>query len=235
MPNRASNFLLALMLAAATAAAQEVTPTPVPAASPGPQPQSKTTDASGVVLAAKSKDYLPAPPIDSDGETRSVSAKIAADLSLGMPKFNPPTPTPVPTAEPQDMRDVDKPKNGIIRLPKYVVREARPPIFRNRDLYTKEGILDLTMKSHAGLMFGNILGLNANNKPGSPAYQMMVDDQRQENMDDLADTAHAMARGGDSAESSYILQQSQATYSRGGAWDWSGTGPIGTLTGDGGK
>jgi hypothetical protein len=228
MKNRASNLLLALLISAGTAAAQDGAPAPAQGASPD---AAVTTDASSVVLAAKPREYAPpAPPTASDGVTRTVSPGIAAALSAGMPRFSPPTPTPVPTAEPES----DKPKNGIVRLPAYLVREARPPIFRNRDLFTKEGMLDLTMKAHAGLEFGNILGLNANPKPGSPAYQMMVDDERQESMDDLFDTAHAMAQGGDNAKAAYILQQSDSTYMRGGGtWDWSGSGPVGSLTGAG--
>jgi hypothetical protein len=188
------------------------------------------------VLAAKQKDNLPALPVDSDGETRTVSPRVAAALSAGMPKFSPPTPTPAQVAEPQDLRDTDKPKNEIHRLPKYVVREARPPIFRDRDLYTQTGLIDLYFKNHPGLIVGNILGLNSSPKPGSPAYQMMMDDERKDNMDDLADTAHAMAQGGDAAGASYILQQSQNTYMRGGGtWDWTSTGPVGGILGGGGK
>jgi hypothetical protein len=227
MLNRAPKILLAFMVAAAVAAAQQVTPTPVPGAagnsdsSPPAGPQ--TNDASGIVLAAKPKDYIPAPPVDSDGQTRSVSPGIAAALSAGMPKFSPPTPTPTPVAEPQDLRDIDKPKNEIHRLPKYIVRETRPPIFRDRDLFTQTGLIDLYFKNHPGLVIGNILGLNS-----AAALQMYQDDQRKESMDDLADTAHAMAQGGDAAEGSYILQQSQSTYMRGGGtWDWSGSGPVG--------
>jgi hypothetical protein len=239
MLNRASKILLALIASAAGAAAQQAPPNPAPApAANAPAPTAAgapESDASGILLAPKSRDPMPMPPVDSDGETRTVSSKVAAALSLGMPKYSPPTPTPTPVAEPQDLRDIDKPKNEIHRLPKYVVREARPPIFRERDLFTKEGMLDLTMKRHAGLQFGNILDLNANPKPGSPAYQMMVDDQRAENMDDMKDTAHALSQG-DPDAASYILQQTQSTYMRGGGtWDWSSTGPVGGILGGGGK
>jgi hypothetical protein len=240
MLNRASKILVALIAAASSAAAQQTAPDPGTAPTPvAPAPQAPVTqesDASGILLAPKSRDAMPMPPVDSDGETRTVSSKVAAALSMGMPKFSPPTPTPTPAAaEPEDLRDIDKPRNEIHRLPKYVVREARPPIFRERDLFTMDGMLDLTMKRHSGLIIGNILGLNSNPKPGSPAYQMMVDDERKENMDDLNDTAHAISQG-DSAGASYILQQSQSTYMRGGGdWDWSATGPVGGILGGGGK
>ena len=227
MKKRANSLLAALMISTAAVSAQDAAPTPAPAPV---APAAQTTDASSVVLAAKPGVYVaPTPLPDSDGATRSVSAGVAAALSAGAPRYSPPTPAPSPTPE-----VVDKPKNGIVRLPKYVVNESRPPVFRDRDLYTGDALLDLTMRRHAGLFFGNILGLNAENKPGSPGYQMMVDDERKDNMDDLFDTAHAMAQGGDYAEGSYILQQSQSTYMRGGGdWDWSGSGPVGSLTGAG--
>jgi hypothetical protein len=234
MLNRAFQILVALMVTAATAAAQESTPAIATGAGTA-QTGSNSSDASSIVLAPKAKDDNSSQPFASDGVTRTVSAGVAAALSAGMPHYTPPTPTPTPAAEPVDMRDIDKPKNEIHRLPKFVVREARPPIFRNRDLFTMDGRLDLTMNTHAGLKFGNVLGLNSENKPGSPAYQMMVDDERQENMDDLKDTAHAISQG-DPSGASYILQQSQATYMRGGGdWDWSASGPVGGILGGGGK
>jgi hypothetical protein len=239
MSNRASKVLVALIAAASSAAAQNRAPDPgtstAPTATASQPAAAPENDASGILLAPKSRDPMPQPPVDSDGETRTVSSKVAAALSLGMPKFSPPTPTPTPAAEPQDLRDIDKPKNEIHRLPKFVVREARPPIFRERDLFTMDGMLNLTMKRHAGLQIGNLWGLNSSPKPGSPAYQMMVDDQRQANIDDMTDTAHAISQG-DPGGASYILQQTQGTYMRGGGdWDWSATGPVGGILGGGGK
>jgi hypothetical protein len=240
MKNRAPKILLALMVAAARAAAQNTAPSPTepppPPAAVGesdaatPGAGGVTSDASAIVMAPKTGQYVPAPPVDSDGENRSVSPGIAEALSLGMPKYAPPTPTPTPAPD-VDMRDVDRPKNEIKRLPKYVVRESRPPIFRDRDLFTTQGLIDLSFKNHPGLMFGNILGLNE-----APAYEMFLDDQRQKNMQDLSDTAHAMARGGDPAEGAYILQASQNTYMRqDDDFTWGGPGGGGTNSGGWGK
>lgn len=152
-------------------------------------------------------------------------------LSDSMPKYTAPTPTPTPAENPVDMRDIDRPKNEIKRLPTYIVRETRPPVFRNRDLYGADGLAAISFKTHAGLNFGNILGLNS-----APAYEMYLDDQRKENMDDLTDLSRAMTRGGDSAEGAYILQQSNDTYMRdGGTWDWAGQGIVGGNSGGSGK
>ena len=220
MTQRALSFLTVLLATAAFAGAQNATPSST-APMPGPATQVTPTpnpDTSAIVLAPKQKDAFPLLPVDSDGETRSVSAGVAAALASGMPKYSPPKPTPTPAETATDLRDVDKPKNEIKRLPKYVVQESRPPVFRDRDLFTAAGIADLSFKSHPGLEFGNILGLKT-----SVATQMNQDDERQRNMSDLYDTAHAMSLGGDAAEGRYILEQSQETYMR----DLDGFGPTG--------
>jgi hypothetical protein len=216
MSNCASKILLAFLVSAAWMGAQEAQPA-APAAAPA------APDAASIVLAPAPKDYTAPAHTDSDGVTRTVSPGLAAALAQGMPKFSPPTPTPVPTGDPVDLRDVDKPKNEIKRLPKYVVVEKRPPVFRDRDLYSAQGLAALSFKNHAGLIFGNILGLNE-----GAAYNMYLEDERKDNMDDMTDMAHAMAQGGSSAEGSYILQQSSDTYMReAGGWDWSGGGIVG--------
>ena len=228
MMNRAAKILIAVIAAAATAAAQNAPATPPSAANPDPGATPAASDASSVVLAAKAPE--PAPPrAASDESGRAVSARVAADIGEGMPKYAPPTPTPVVPADSPEMRDIDKPKNQIPRLPKYVVRESRPLVFRNRDLYTTEGLVNLSFKNHPGLGFGNILGLNS-----AAALQMYQDDQRLDAMSDLADEAHAMARGGDKAESDYILKESQETYMRPIDETWSGPGGGGGFSGGGG-
>jgi hypothetical protein len=219
MKNRTPILLLALVGAALTAAAQD--PTPVPPA---------TRDAASVVLAPKSASPAPAPIADSDGVARPVSPGIAQALADGMPKYSPPTPEPVQPAESQDARDLDKPKNEIPRLPAYVVRASRPPIFRPRDLNTSAGLIDLAFRNHPGLAIGNILGLNE-----ALARDMFYEDERLTNIGDLADTAHAMAAGGDKDEAKYILQETQDTYMRTPDTTWGGPGGGGGFSGGGGK
>ncbi len=225
MMNRASQLLLALLAVALPAAGQGTAP--VPAAGPD-QAAPQAADASTVILAAKpSPPPVPTPVVDPNDTGRTVSSRIAADLASGMPKFGAPAPTPTPVI---DTSDLDRPRNQIPRLPKYVVRESRPPVFRNRDLFTNEGLIDLSFKSHPGLIFGNLLGLN-----GPLAYQMYLDEQRLSDMHDLSDTAHAMDRGGDKAESDYILQASQETFMRPVEEIWGGPGANGGFSGGGGR
>jgi len=232
--NRALKILLAMVAAAAAAAAQDAAPPPPAAADPAPEPTpaagAAAGDASSIVLAEKAPALAPMRAADDDDTGRAISSKVAAALASGMPKYAPPKPTPTTTGEPQDMRDIDKPRNEIRRLPQYVVRESRPPVFRNRDLFTTEGLVNLSFKSHPGLKIGNFFGANAD-----IAYQMYLDDQRLANMDDLADTARAMARGGDKAESEYILKESQETYMRPIEETWTGPGGNGGFSGGGGR
>lgn len=148
----------------------------------------------------------PAPP--PAGKPRTVSSATAAMLAASMPKFDPPKPAPKPEPVKEvDLRDIDKPKNGIIRLPKYVVHGEKPPIFREEDLYTKRGLTGLAMHRYAGLNIGPLSGLNA-----PIALEMYREDERLQSMSDLAETAHAMSRGGDDPEGQYILRQTQDTY-----------------------
>jgi hypothetical protein len=208
----AHKLLLAFVASATLAAAQSATPAPPPDA-PGPATPplagADGQDASNIVLAPKRPDYVAKPATDSDGVARSVSPSVAAALTEGLPKYSPPTPTPQTAAEPQDLRDIDKPKNEIPRLPKYVVHERRPPVFRDRDLFTDSGLLDLSFKSHPGLNVGNVLGLNE-----GPARQMIYDDMRQKNIEDLNETAYSFAQGGDPAEAQSILSATQDAFMR---------------------
>jgi hypothetical protein len=221
-----TKILLALVVLVVGANAQNSpSPTPTPVALPA-----ENADASAVILSPH-KDFALEQPVDSDGTTRTVSPGIAAALSEGMPKYRQVTPTPTPAAEPVDQQDIDHPKNEIKRLPKFVVRESRPPVFRDRDLFSAEELANISIKNHAGLLFGNFLGLNS-----APAYEMYLDDQRKADMDDLSDLSHAMSRGGDASEGSYILQESQDTYMRhNDDWNWTGPGAGGGNTGGWGK
>ncbi len=229
MTKRAPNLLIVLLMAAAAAGAQNAPASGVTQDANGQTSETDVRDTSSPLLAPRPSETLPQPPVDSDGVTRSVSPGVAAALSAALPKYNPPKPTPTPTGTPVDMREVDKPKNEIRRLPKYVVQERRPPVFRDRDLFTADGLADLSFKLHPGLNIGNFLGLNS-----GIAAQMYYDDQRLENMKDLADTARAMAAGGDAAEGKEILQLSQETYLR-GSDDFGPTGAAGSNTGGWGK
>src|SRR4051812_3031645 len=79
--------------------------------------------ATSPILAPAPAEKAPAP--TGPKRTRPISGEVAAALAAASPKYTPPAPKPEPKpeAEQVDMRDVDKPKNGIVRLPKYIVQE----------------------------------------------------------------------------------------------------------------
>jgi hypothetical protein len=183
-------IIVALTAATASAAAQGVTPTP----------PAQAADTSSIIFAPKPSAPAPVPTPSVGTADRPVSSAVAADISLGMPAYSPELSAPKLGASAADLRDIDKPKNQIPRLPlvmmqKYVVRESRLPVFRNLDLYTKAGLIDLSFKEHPGLRIGNFFNLNA-----KVAYNMIKDEELFAERQDLADTVLAMAVDGDTEE-----------------------------------
>ena len=89
----------------------------------------------------------PAAPSD---RPRTVSSELAAKLSLNAPKFIPPKPDGEKAPAPPDPRETDKSKNDIIRLPNYIVKEDKPPVFPNRELLTPEGKLQEALRRRPG-------------------------------------------------------------------------------------
>ncbi len=160
--------------------------------------------------AAQPAEPAAAPKPTRPRRERVMSDDLAATLAVGMPKYSPPKPVEKKLAdEPADSHDGDKPKNGIIRLPDYVVREKRPPVFKEKDLAGTERKMDLGMKRYAGLRIGPF---NYLNRP--IALAMYQEQERLDNMSELADDAATMRRAGDQGTADYITKQSQQTYIR---------------------
>ena len=174
-----------------------------PAVTPSPTP------AAAIQSAQHAQGASPEPtPFRLD---RPISSHMADVLSSSMPKYAPPTPTPAPAAE-VDARDIDKPRNEIKRLPKYVVRAPAPPVFREQDLYSKNSLGSLGMTRYAGLNLGPLSLFNQ-----SVGQQLVEDDERQKNIADLKDTASLIGRG-DKKESEFILKETDSTYLRSSDW-----------------
>jgi hypothetical protein len=206
----------AALVFASAASAQDATP----AAPPQEDASPAQGDTSRIILAAKAPGAAPSPAGVSAPVDPSVSSGIAADIATSLPKYRPEPARPA--ADSGDLRDINKPKNQIPRLPanlmsKYVVRGDRVPVFRNRDLYTKEGLIDLALKDHPGLRIGNILGLNRD-----AAYEAFLEDERKGKIQDLDDTALAFAVGGDPDEAKMILNETGDTFIR----DVDESGPV---------
>jgi hypothetical protein len=75
---------------------------------------------------------------------RALSAKTSAAISAGF-KYTPPPPPKPAGDEEVDLRDVDKPKNEIVRLPRYTVTAKKPEVFIDRALYTQDELAKLAM------------------------------------------------------------------------------------------
>ncbi len=182
------------------------------------------------MLAPKTDDKAKSDPASAAPKrTRAISPEAAAALAAFAPKYEPlpPKPEPKPETEQVDMREVDKPKNSIVRLPKYVVQEAKPPVFRERDINTEKGLRDIAMRryiSDADRALNRwTLPLFGTSKEAR-AMAMYAEDERLRNMADLNDAAVTTAKF-DPAAGDYIRKQSQNTYRRTSDFGWSSGEP----------
>ena len=194
--------LFALSLACAARAQTSATPAADPAVSPAVDP----------AKAASPADTPAAPKHE-----RVMSNAVAATLADGMPKYNPPpkVPEPKPEEEQADLRETDKPRNRIIRLPKYVVKEPKPPVFTDRQLQGKSGLTELGLKANAGLNFGNLGGLN---RP--TALLMYEETERLKSMSELKNDAKDAKSSGDPTAADYILKENNRANYRPSDFGW---------------
>jgi len=159
-----------------------------------------------------------AKPQGSAEQQPTTSAMIVA----GLPRYDPPKPVPAkPEDQDVDLRNVDKPQNGIVRLPTYYVRTARQAVLKEPDLVTQEGMAKVGMKRYPGLALTPFAWLNAMNY--GVAKEMYLEDERLRKISDLTETANSIGRGGDTVESEYIKRETQDAYLR--PIDWGGLPP----------
>ncbi|MBI5693843.1 MAG: hypothetical protein HZC55_27525 [Verrucomicrobia bacterium] len=194
----------------------------------GPDLRAQTAPPASPILNAAPAD-TPAPSSSSPRRSRAISGEAAAALAAAAPKYTPPPPKPPPKPEEEmvDMREVDKPKNAIVRLPKYIVQEKKPAVFRERDIHTEKGLTDIAMRRY---MSEADRALNRWTLPlfgiskEARARAMYEEDERLQNMSDLRD-AGVNATRSDPAAGSYILRESQKTFLRSSDFGWNGGGP----------
>ncbi len=151
-----------------------------------------------------------APPVRKDPSeatggqdlVRPGSAAPAAHCAADVPEFHPEDNSLemvlslVPRAPPQI-------------LPRYVVQKSKMRQFRLRDIYTKRGLEDRSLREHPGLHVGNFRSLNA-----QAGYGMFLDEERLDRIEDFRATALAVKAGGDPAEADAILHASEAAFLR---------------------
>ncbi len=164
--------------------------------------------------AAKSDASEPAAP-PRPKRDRPISDNLASTLAASMPKYNPP-PKPRPEDEDVDLREVDKPRNNIIRLPRYTVRERKPPVFRERDIYTREGFADLARRRYLTPTYRVLNSVYIPFLTASPtdhALAMYAEDERLANMADVEDNARTIEQV-DRDDAAYIRRVSNDTFMR---------------------
>ena len=201
--------LFAVAFACSVHAQTAPAPAPDPAVAPVVDPAK---------AAASAAETGPATP----KHERVMSDEVAATLSTGMPKYNPPPklPEPKPEDEQVDLRETDKPKNKIIRLQKFIVKEPKPPVFRDRDLESKSGLTDRGLKSHPGLNSGTFGGLN---RP--TALLMYEESERLKNMSELKNDAKDAKASGDPTAADYILKENNRANYRPSDFGWNSDNP----------
>lgn len=125
------------------------------AAADDPKPEASTSSTTNPVLEETVTNPV-ATTAASPSTARGISPQTAARLAALTPKYTPPPPA-APADENPVVKDTeDKPKNGIVRLPAYLVREPKMPALSEAQVLTPRGRVDLAYKAFPGLRFGNI-------------------------------------------------------------------------------
>lgn len=178
---------------------------------------------------ARQKQQETAPP----RRTRVISSEVASQLAAMTPKYTPPAPKPAPKTEQEmiDLRDIDKPRNDIIRLPEVYVREARTPVLNERAVHTEEGLREIAFRRyisefdramnrfHLPILSGySLLGGNPTERRAMTMYE---EDERLRHMAELDDAAR-MVKTSDAAAGEYVRREAQKTYLRSSEFGWNG-------------
>jgi hypothetical protein len=162
-------------------------------------------------------------------KSRSVSPGVAAALAAAAPKYTPPPPKqePKPEEELPDMREIDKPKNQIVRLPKYIVQEPKPAVFTERSISTEKGLTDIAMRRYITDVDRALnrftLPLFGTSKEAR-ALAMYAEEERLKNMAELHGNA-AAASEADAAAGTYIRRETDKTFIRTSDFGWSSGEP----------
>lgn len=243
-----------LALSAALACAQAVRPEPRVGQSGGAargyqasaQPAQPAAPAAAIAAPAAASSEAGGGNIETLVPTSRVSSGVASAITAGLPKYQAPKPPePAPTPQPQRRRDPgeeeieeaggdesanpaqmasDQPRNKIIRLPKYVVEADRPPIFKEREILTKQALAELAVRRYLSRFDSKVLNRFTlpiiGVSPEARAMAMYEEDVRLENISELKDAAESARRAGDRSGSNYILKETDRTFLRSGGMDW---------------
>lgn len=218
-----------LKLVTATFGVASLLPTIATAQAAAPAAAPEATSPLFAPAASAKKEEKAAPASTAPRRNRAISSEVAAALAAAAPKYEAqaPKPPPKPESELVDLRDIDKPKNTIVRLKPYVVQEPKPPIFTERSIHTEKGLTDIAMRryiSDADRALNRwTLPLFGTSKEAR-AMAMYAEDERLRNMANLEETATAASKS-DVAAGSYIRKEAQKTYLRSADFGWSSGEP----------
>lgn len=123
--------------------------------------------------------------------SRRQHSKVMSSALAGI-KFDDPAANKKKQEEPPDdvdLRDIDKPRNGIIRLPKFVVQGERPPVFSEPEINTKKGMAELAVNRylstvHQGLNRYHLPAILGGVSNEDLAMEMYRNDERLKNQKD---------------------------------------------------
>lgn len=84
-----------------------------------------------------------------------ISPATAARIAALAPKYTPASAKSAAEENPLLKEPEDKPKNGIVRLPAYLVRQPKMPALSEAQVLTPKGRVDLAYQAFPGLRFGS--------------------------------------------------------------------------------
>jgi hypothetical protein len=131
----------------------------------------------------------------------SYRTTVAQTPEWAVPVAAEPVPAPPDAADKRDLSAFDGAAFEAPAMPAFRVVEHAVPVFRNRDLYTEDGMAALSFEAHPGLHVGNVFNLNR-----KAAYDIFLEDDWRATKSDYWDMAHAFAQGGDHGEGRMILE-----------------------------
>ncbi|MBM3873235.1 MAG: hypothetical protein FJ382_05780 [Verrucomicrobia bacterium] len=129
------------------------------------------------------------PKVEVSGPSERISRSTLSAVAAGI-TYQPPPPPKPPEPKSAEEEEADAPKNGIVRLPEYVVQGERPPVFRERDINTRKGLGEIAVKRFLG---ETGKALNAYHLPlfgmSKEQYALMLyqEEERLKNMKDAGD------------------------------------------------
>ncbi len=146
--------------------------------------------------------------------TRGISREASAALSAAY-RYQPPPPEPEETDEDLDMREVDRPRNEIIRLPRYLVEEQRPPIFSEQNLYNRQQLEKLAAQRYLSEFHRNMLSRYRIGREDQAFAQLMYqENQRLQSLSTFGQQASLYRAAGDEEKADAVEEQANSSFVR---------------------